>query len=353
MNFKPRPLGDVYRIAIDSIERQEWYNVIGRFADANLYQAWDYESVRCSPTHLSHLLLMTNGRIVSAVQARIVRTPFHDWGVAYIRWGPLWQLRDQRLDPGLFRIMLRAIRNEYVCNRGMILRIFPVVCEEEGSAYADLLCQEGYTPAPHEERSRTLIMDIDQPLALIRQKMDQKWRNGLNKSERNGLELFQGSDDALFADFIALYQSLLRRKKFRPPNNIDEFRAMQQILPVQWKMRIILCRDQGINTAGVICAAGGNTGIYLFGATNEQGMRNKGSYLLQWKAIEWLKMRECTAYNLNGINPQKNPGSYHFKAGLAGKSGKDVFYLGRFDCYPGHSSAALVRAYSLFSSRGH
>lgn len=52
-------------------------------------------------------------------------------------------------------------------------------------------------------------------------------------------------------------------------------------------------------------------------------------------------------YNLNGINPAANPGSYHFKKGIAGKSGKDVHYLGRFDCYSGKISAALAHTADL------
>ena len=112
-------------------------------------------------------------------------------------------------------------------------------------------------------------------------------------------------------------------------------------------MRIFLCRSNGISSAGVICATIGETGVYLFGATNDQGMANKGSYLLQWKAIQWMKQCGCRNYNLNGINPLLNPGSYHFKAGISGKSGKDVYYLGRFDCYSGAINAALAHTADL------
>jgi lipid II:glycine glycyltransferase (peptidoglycan interpeptide bridge formation enzyme) len=55
-----------------------------------------------------------------------------------------------------------------------------------------------------------------------------------------------------------------------------------------------------------------------------------------------MKQSGCHYYDLYGINPQKNPGTYVFKAGLAGKTGKDVYYLGRFDCYPGATNAALA-----------
>jgi lipid II:glycine glycyltransferase (peptidoglycan interpeptide bridge formation enzyme) len=56
-------------------------------------------------------------------------------------------------------------------------------------------------------------------------------------------------------------------------------------------------------------------------------------------------MREtgCRYYNLNGINPDANPGTYHFKAGVAGKRGMDVHYIGRFDAHSGPIMALMAR----------
>ncbi len=47
-------------------------------------------------------------------------------------------------------------------------------------------------------------------------------------------------------------------------------------------------------------------------------------------------------YNLNGINPTNNPGTYKFKKDLAGKNGKDVYYFGRFDSRGGFLSYSSV-----------
>ena len=37
---------------------------------------------------------------------------------------------------------------------------------------------------------------------------------------------------------------------------------------------------------------------------------------------EWIKEKGLRYYDLNGINPETNPGTYHFKRGLAGKKGR-------------------------------
>src|SRR3972149_6418455 len=343
MNSKPIPLEARYDAEVDCIKKYEWYKILDQFSDANIYQTWSYDTIRCEGKNISHLVTREAGQIIAAAQARIVRLPFFGFGAAYIRWGPFWQLKNQVPNPAAFRLAIRAVRNEYVCRRGLILRIFPALYNDNSNLYLDILLQEGYSLVTGKNQARTLILDISPSTDDLRKNLDQKWRNCLNKAERNQLEIIEGTDDSLFTEFIGIYQDLLKRKQFKKPNDINEFRMIQRELPDEFKMRIFLCRSNGLNSAGAIFSVTGETGVYLFGAINDQGMANKGSYLIQWKAIQWMKNIGCQYYNLNGINPIINPGTYHFKAGLAGKCCKDVYYLGRFDCYSGSISAALVR----------
>jgi lipid II:glycine glycyltransferase (peptidoglycan interpeptide bridge formation enzyme) len=344
MSYKARPLEDGYTAEFDTVDRDEWYRILKEFSDSSIYQTWSYDTVRCGEGNLSHFALRQGGKIVAAAQARILRLPLVGFGAAYVRWGPLWQRRNQTEDPQVLRMAFRALRNEYACRRGLILRIFPVLYGDNSNLFLDMLQKEGYSPSPEKNRSRTLIVALTPPIEELRKRFDQKWRNCLNKAERNNLDVIEGTDDSLFADFISLYRELLQRKKFQEPNDINEFRQIQRDFPDELKMRIFLCRSDGISSAGAIFTAIGDTGVYLFGATNDQGMANKGSYLLQWRAMQWMKNSGCRSYNLNGINPDANPGSYHFKAGVAGKTGKDAYYLGRFDCCSGALNRWLARS---------
>jgi hypothetical protein len=235
------------------------------------------------------------------------------------------------------------LRNEYVCRRGLFLRIFPLAFVGNGGPTAKILAEEQFVPAPNESPQRTILVDIQGPLSDLRKAFDQKWRNCLNHAERNPVAVAQGTADTFFEDFIPLYEQLVARKKFTEPNDINEFQRVQQSLPDAFKMGIFLCTEHGTLTGGAICSALGDTGLYLFGATNDLGLKNKGAYRLQWHALQWLKDQGCKYYNLNGINPSKNPGSYHFKAGLAGKSGRELPYFGRFDCCSGFGPASVVR----------
>jgi len=118
--------------------------------------------------NISHIVLRMANKIVAAAQARIVRTPVLGVGAAYVRWGPCWQIRNQATDPAVFRLAVRALRNEYVCRRGLILRIFPVLYDDNTHSFRDILESERYVPVPKENPGRTLILDISLPIEDLR-----------------------------------------------------------------------------------------------------------------------------------------------------------------------------------------
>ena len=338
-----RPLAAGYRAECVRLPRETWNEILALFSDASLYQTWDYDAVRCGVRNLSHLVLKHDDEIVAVAQARLAGMPGLRLGAAYVRWAPLWRRGDRSDDSNTFRMAIRALRNEFVCRRGLVLRIFPLALSGNDSLSADILTEELFDRVPNECRQQTLLVNIEGPLDEIKKNFNQKWRNCLNHAERNQLVITQGTDDALFEDFIPLYRQLVTRKGFTEPNDINEFKAIQRSLPESLKMGIFLCSEAGTLTGGAICSAVGNTGLYLFGATSDHGLKNKGAYVLQWHALQWMKDQGCKYYNLNGINPLTNPGSYHFKVGLAGKCGQELRYLGRFDCYRGVGQRVIVR----------
>jgi lipid II:glycine glycyltransferase (peptidoglycan interpeptide bridge formation enzyme) len=336
------PMTDGYSAEIVPRDETRWRSIVDGFEDASLYQTWDYDAVRHGEGNLRHCVVSRNGRIVAAAQARVLRLPALPIGAAYVRWGPLWRRRDALADPMDLRMGLRALRNELVLKRGLFLRCYPFLFECEGIDYRAMLAEEGFVAAPGETPQRTLLLALEPSLEELRRNLDHKWRNRLSKAERNGLWCEEGAEDTLFSRFIELYGALLDRKKFKEPNDILEFRRLQQRLPDRHKMRVVLVGSNGGPSCGAVFTAIGTMGLYLFGACNEAGMTTNGSYLAQWKAVQWLKQQGCRHYNLNGINAEKNPGTYHFKSGIAGKTGRDVRYLGRFDAYRGSVTATSI-----------
>jgi lipid II:glycine glycyltransferase (peptidoglycan interpeptide bridge formation enzyme) len=340
-----------YSIEVNTISQDQWYRIINDFSDASIYQTWSYDEIRFGKNKISHLIVKEGDRIVAATQVRIVKIPILRIGIAYVYWGPLWKRKNTETNTDIFRLAIRALKDEYAGRRGLLLRIYPALFSDEVDIFEPILRTEGFTPLPNENISRTLLLDLNPSLDSLRKGLHQKWRNCLNKAERNSLELTEGTNDEMFHSFIGLYRTMLDRKNFIESNDINEFRIIQKALPDAYKMKIMLCHAEGQLCAGAIFSNLGSTGLYLFGATNTLGMKSNGSYLIQWRFIEWLKEKNASCYDLNGINPVKNPGTYKFKEGLCGKNGKDVYFLGKYDVCENKLNALCMKCIDLTISK--
>ncbi len=325
------PLESGYSYEVDVVDEENWHQLLRQFADANIYQSWSYGLVRSGQKNISHLLVKADARVVGIAQCRLETVPIIGAGIAYVIWGPLWRLRDVPTDKKLFRQVIRALRLEYVSRRGLLLRISPPLFEEDHAWAVAILNEEGFSRAHKGQGSRTIIMDLDPSIDELYERLRPHWKRELKAAQKLDLEIIKGAEDELFEQFIEIYKEMVARKQFVEPNDIYEFQNIQRGLPAGQKMTIMLCRSAEGTCAGIVTSAIGSTALYLFGATSTIGLKRRGSYLLQWQLIQRLKESHVPQYDLNGINPEANPGTYKFKSDLAGGKGRDVRLLGRFE----------------------
>jgi hypothetical protein len=337
-----RPLPRDFQVEVNDLGGAAWHALASSFADANIYQLWQLAEPGRRAEDVSRLVLKQGDDVVAAAELRLFRVPLTRLGVAYLRWGPMWKRAGRKPDPEHFRLALRAVRNEYVERRGMVLRLNPRLFVEEHAELAAMLSEEGYAPLPQRGSDKTLIMALSPTLEQLRAGMDKKWRNCLSKAEREGLTLASGTSDALFGEFATIYDQMLQRKQFAPTADFARHRRIQAVLPDHLKMDVIIARHEGQPCAGAVYSAIGDTALYLFGATNDIGMRTSGSYLVQWEVLNALKRQDIREYDLHGINPEANPGTYRFKQGLAGKGGREATFTG-----PRQSFEPSLTNYSL------
>jgi lipid II:glycine glycyltransferase (peptidoglycan interpeptide bridge formation enzyme) len=331
-----------YQVEVDGVTEAQWSEGMDRFADANLYQSWSYGAARWKAENLSHLILKRDGKVVAMAQLRIVQPGNLRLGVAYLRWGPMCQLQGQELDPEIVRSMAAALREEYASKRGLYLEILPNAFSgsQRGGMFQSAFAQFDSGPGISDQNYRTLVLDLSPSLDELRKKLDKKWRNQLNAAERNGLAVVESNDADGYRRFCVLYTQMWERKKFDTKVSIEEFQRIQELLSETQRMKVLICEHAGTPVAGVVCSAIGDSAIYLLGATNDEGMKVKASYLLQWTIIRLLKERNIRFYDLGGIDPEANPGVYHFKSGL---SGADLSHISSRSACDNPVSAALVK----------
>jgi CelD/BcsL family acetyltransferase involved in cellulose biosynthesis len=334
-------LRGIDELSIAPLDAAQWSALAARFQDHNYRQSWAFAHVCAERVGAvsEHVRIDRDGELIAVCDVRVRQLAVVGGGIAYVNGGPLVRQRDA-LEFDALRDALVALRNEYVERRRMILRVAPAVSpavptEEVVAVFTDA----GFVPA-QQPFYRTMFLDLRPPLDSLRRGLAQKWRNGLNGAEKQGLEVESGESRELMQAFVGLFGAFRERKGFDVDLGPDYYaRAQEAALPAE-RFRVTVARRDGEVVAGHVASCLGDTSVYLLGASLPAGLEAKAGYLLQWRAIEEARKRGLVWYDLGGIDPVGNVGVYHFKKGL---SGIDVTAPGPFEVVPHNASALLTR----------
>ena len=179
----------VWQVEVDRATPEEWSGMLDGFEDANIYQTCSYGVVRWGEKNLSHLVLKRDGDVVAMAQLRIVRPTKLNFGMAYLRWGPLCHRRGTELDAEVAIGMADALREEYVGKRRLLLQILPnaFVGTQRGALFQSAFHSFTQEPSTPANLYRTFVVDLTPSLDQLRKNLDAKWRNQLTRSEKKGL----------------------------------------------------------------------------------------------------------------------------------------------------------------------
>lgn len=316
------------------LDRRTWERETTRFLDHNYRQTWAYgvSAAERVGAVVEHIAWMADGEALALADVRVRVLPMVGGGIAYINGAPLVRAAGAPDDGERLGGMLGALRDEYVARRGMVLRVAPVL----GDAALDARREEefggaGFTRATMGARYRTIALDINRPLDALRAGLSQKWRNCLNSGERQGVQIAVSADTAGLRRFADLYRAFAERKGLHVNHDAEFFFGVQEGLSGDDRLVVQLAERDGEVIAGHVSSMNGDTCVYLLGATTPAGLALRGAYLLQWNTVRLAHERGLRWYDLGGIDPEGNPGVYHFKKGLGGD---DWVAPGPFECRP-------------------
>lgn len=332
------PDAPAYEARFGRLGDAEWSEIVRLFDDATVYQTWAYGAVHWKASQLIHAVLRRDGEIVAAAQLRALKLPLLRAGVAYLNWGPMWRRRGRDEDLDVLRAMLRASVEEFSGRRGLQLRIQPTEYDDRADIAA-LYESEGFRR--RESPARTLILDLGPSLDALRAALRRDWRRSLKLSEAGALEVVEGAGSELIRTALALHREMHARKQFAQTFDAGEYAAIQETLADDQKLCVAIARHEGEPVAMAVWTSIGSTAVEILRASNARGREANAAFLLSWRMIQSLKDRGRARFDLGGINPERNPGSYTFKSGLAGKLGRDVRRLGVFD-QPGSRLGSIL-----------
>lgn len=311
------------------VTSESWSRIISEFRDRSIYQTYAYAMARWPLKQIEHFRPLEDSRVVAAAQVRVVEIPVVGWGLAYVAWGPLWRPLDVPPDPDVWDRAIQALRDEYGRRRRLLLRIIPaeMACESERL----LAGLRRYGFSRRKDEYRTLVVDLRSDPGATRRALGRAWRRNLAKAERANLRVEMGANADLVREVVQLHELTAKRKSFRARVPASDFLRMNEIASGGERLQSAVVYEGNQAIAGITGSALGRIGFELIKGSSTRGLETRASYLANWRFLEWLWSSGCSFYDLNGIDPQANPGTYQFKAGLAGRVLDQTPFIGTFE----------------------
>ena len=325
-------------LRIDQMSASEWDALVVRFDDAVYDQTAFLAESQWGPDRLSHLALLRDGTPVGAAQVVIFRPPVLKAlpGIAYVKFGPLWQPKSETPRPETLHAVLDALIREYVTVRGLCLTVVPQPDPDHAGMVWHELERRGFRQRRGLDAPRRYIVDLSLDAATQRLSLGQKWRYNLKKAETSGVEVRVAAGRAGAEAFMALNMATRERKSYDEETWVDRFPELLPDLPAPLKPEVVLAYHDGTPTAGAVVGRLGKTAVYLFGGTDARALRLRAGYALQWWITGWLTREGMRWYDLD--SDADSPGLRQFKSGLAGKAGHVFELPGEFDIWDGPAS---------------
>ena len=344
-----RELSGGYAYEADAIDKDTWHGLLATFDDATFYQTWSFGAVHWGENRLSHLVLSHDGRVVGLVQLQVFRVPLLAAGVAFVKWGPLWQKRGEGRSLDHLRMLLRAMHEEYAVRRGYLVRVMGKEVAVRDDDIRNVYRGEGFALQP--SGYQTMILDLSPDVEALRRQMVKGHRESLRFAERQDVRVEEGSADRLMDVAMRMYREMKQRKKFVEFSDMEEIARANRDLPEHLKLRLAVCY-QGEDPVGALgWSTLGKYGQVLTASTGNSGLRLKSSFLLWWTMFTYFKTRGFIDCDLAGVNPERNPGGFFFKKGLIGAKAEAVDYLGMFEAAGNLRSIVLFRGAQVLRDR--
>jgi GNAT acetyltransferase-like protein len=306
------------RIIWDQTTRDQWHDLLGRVPKSNLLNTWSYaHAVR------QNRQLMTRFGVIEKEGLPRGLLEIQEAGLGKIihaltiHRGPLWL--DEPASAGEWQKFLSVLAREFPPRLGRIRRFLPEL-EDTPQAH-DWMRAAGFKWVG--DGYQTVWLDLRPGLATLRKNLKQKWRNSLNGSAKEGLELDSDNSDQASAWLLSRYEADKAERKYggAAQGFLETMRTAGAPEDTSLVLRAML---EGEAIAGVLIFKHGTSATYQVGWTSDEGRKARAHHFLLWQAISTLKDQGTTWFDLGGINPGEAEGVTRFKSGLGGTGYKTI-----------------------------
>lgn len=193
---------------------------------------------------------------------------------------------------------------------------------------------------------RTIVVPCDRDDDALLAAMKQKTRYNARLAAKRGVTVREGTADDL-PTFWSLLQTTASRDAFGVHTQ-EYYADLLQFFPPPRDGALLCAEYEGNIVAAVLLIRGGQTAVYLAGASSDTHREHMPTYALQFAALRWARDAGCMRYDLWGIPPTDEPpeaakdGQQNVRDGLWGVFRFKQGFGGDVLTYPG----VFVRSYT-------
>lgn len=179
--------------------------------------------------------------------------------------------------------------------------------DSDESAPADVRCP------------RTIWLDLTLGKDRLWRNLSQQWRRNVGLARRENVVVETTSEPTLINEYFDLCRRISEMKQFElrtSPALIQRLLRAQTIPDVE--ARLFVARCSGRVGAGALAFRCGPSVHYFGGASDRAFTKQHPGEAVHWSIVEWGLSRGCRCYDLEGIDPHGNPGTYAFKKKMGG-----------------------------------
>jgi len=283
---------------LDFLDEPAWRRLLASAEHPALQQSWGYGVAVAGQGHAVVRAVLHDGERCLALAQVVRRRLPCGWGVGLLLRGPVWL---EAPDAERETVAIDRLRAAL----GRTLLVWQPDDADAGERRAGW--RRVWTGPS------TAWLDLTPPAALLRSRLDAKWRNRLVQAEATSMSAIEAVGGSDFEWLVEANERQRLRVGYRGPS-AGFIRALAAA--GRRGMMALIARHEGAPVAGVLLARHGRAATYYAGVTTAAGRQLRAHHRLLWEGILRLQRAGCTALDLGGIDTVTSPGIARFKLGL-------------------------------------
>ena len=294
-----------------NMTKKIWCDLLNQCPHTTLLQSYAYAQTM-REVHFQtarHGIIFIDGKKAGIVQIQEVSLFKKAIHAMSLDRGPLWF--DKFGTKNHQESFVAALNDQFPRRIGRKRRFLPEFIDENVE-----ICTKNWKKDTKTKNYRSFIVNLDKNIEEIRENIHKRWERSLKKAEKHEIPIEIDGNLETLPDFLDGYMKDRMQKRYAGASakflaSLSKYSAMNN----ECFILNALHGDEVI--ASILILMHGRGATYQAGWNSATGRDKNAHHLLFWRAIEILKTRNITHFDLGGHN-DNTEGLRVFKEGLGG-----------------------------------